>query len=38
MSFAGQWVELEIIILSEIRLRKKNIACFPSYVDSTGEI
>jgi hypothetical protein len=29
MSFAGKWMKVDIIMLSEIsRLRKTNIACF----------
>jgi hypothetical protein len=32
--FAGKWMELEIIILSEIRLRNTNILCSLSYAES----
>jgi hypothetical protein len=32
LSFAGKWVELENIILSEVRLRKTKSTCFLSYV------
>jgi hypothetical protein len=31
--FTSQWMELENIILSEVRLRKPKIICSPSYVD-----
>jgi hypothetical protein len=33
LSFAGEWVELENIILSEVSLRRPKITCSPSYVD-----
>jgi hypothetical protein len=33
LSFAGQCIELENIILSEVRLRKPKAACSLSYVD-----
>jgi hypothetical protein len=33
LSFASKWMELENIILSEVRLRRPKIACSPSYVD-----
>jgi hypothetical protein len=33
LSFTRKWMELEKIILSEVRLRKLKIACSPSYVD-----
>jgi hypothetical protein len=34
LSFAGKWMELDDIILSEVsRVRKPKAACFPSYVD-----
>jgi hypothetical protein len=33
LSFAGKWMELENIILSEVRLRWSKIACSPSYAD-----
>jgi hypothetical protein len=34
LSFAGKWMELENIILSEVaRLRRPKIVCSPSYVD-----
>jgi hypothetical protein len=35
MLFAGKWIKLEIIMLSEeARLRKTDIACSFSYVES----
>jgi hypothetical protein len=36
MSFAGKWIELEIIILrkNKSRLRRSNITCFLSYAES----
>jgi hypothetical protein len=33
LSFASKWMELENIILSEVRLRRPNIPCSPSYSD-----
>jgi hypothetical protein len=34
LSFAGKWMELENIILSEVSLAQKtNIVCSPSYAD-----
>jgi hypothetical protein len=33
LSFAGKWVKVENIILSEVRLRRPKVACFPSYID-----
>jgi hypothetical protein len=33
LSFSGKWMELENIILSEVRLRRPKIACSPLYVD-----
>jgi hypothetical protein len=33
LTFAGKWMELENIILSEVRLRRPKIACSPSYAD-----
>jgi hypothetical protein len=33
LSFTGKWMELENIILSEVRLRKPKAACFPLYMD-----
>jgi hypothetical protein len=33
LSFASKWMELENIILSEVRLRRPKITCSPSYVD-----
>jgi hypothetical protein len=34
MSFAGKWMELEIIMLSEIRqAQRANITCSPSFVE-----
>jgi hypothetical protein len=39
MSFAGTWIELEIIILSEIRqAQKPTVACFHSYGKSVSKI
>ena len=34
MSFAATWMDLEILILSEVRLRKTNITGHHSYVES----
>jgi hypothetical protein len=38
LSFAGKWMELEIIMLNELnqtqKLRKANLACFLKYVES----
>jgi predicted nucleic acid-binding Zn ribbon protein len=36
MSFAGKWIEVEIIILrkNKSRLRRSNITCFLSYAES----
>jgi hypothetical protein len=33
LSIAGKWMELMKIILSEVRLRRPKIACFPSSED-----
>jgi hypothetical protein len=34
MPFVGKWIELEIIILSEIsQVKKPNITCFQLYVE-----
>jgi hypothetical protein len=33
LSLANKWIELEDIVLREVRLRRPKIACFPSYVD-----
>jgi hypothetical protein len=33
LSFTRKWMELEDIILSEVRLRKPKIPCFSSFVD-----
>jgi hypothetical protein len=33
-SFAGNWMKLENIILSEVRLRRPKITCSPSYADN----
>jgi hypothetical protein len=30
LSFAGKWIELEDIILSEVSLRRPKVACSPS--------
>ena len=32
--FAAIWIELQIIILSEVNQRKKNIICYHLYVES----
>jgi hypothetical protein len=34
MSFAGKWMEVEIITLREIRVRKTNATHFLSYAES----
>ena len=34
MRFAATWMGLEMIILSEVRQRKKNIICYHLYVKS----
>ena len=34
MSFAAIWMQLEIIILSEVRQRRKNIIWYHLYVES----
>jgi hypothetical protein len=35
MSSAGNWVELEVIILSEIsQMEKENMTCFLPYVEA----
>ena len=34
MPFAQTWVDLEIIIISEVRQRKTNTACYHSHVES----
>jgi hypothetical protein len=33
LSFAGKWMEMENIILSEVRIRRPKISCSPSYAD-----
>jgi hypothetical protein len=33
LSFTGKWMELENIILSDLRLRRPRLACSSSYVD-----
>jgi hypothetical protein len=33
LSFAGKWMELEIILSKLARLRRPKIVCSPSYVD-----
>jgi hypothetical protein len=33
LSFAGKWMELENIILSEVQKTKNRLICSPSYVD-----
>jgi hypothetical protein len=38
LSFAGKWMEMESIILSEVRFRKPKIACSPSYADYRSKI
>jgi hypothetical protein len=37
VTFAGKWIELEIIMLSEISQSHK-VSCFLSYVESRGKI
>jgi replication-associated recombination protein RarA len=38
MSFARKWMELKIIMVSEIaRLRKTNTECFLSYVEARSK-
>ena len=34
MSFAATWMDLEIIIQSEVRQRKTNTICYHLYVES----
>jgi hypothetical protein len=34
LSFAGKWMELEKIILNEVRLRKPKTACFLIYAEN----
>ena len=34
MPFAATWMDLEIIILSEVRYGKTNIICYHLYVES----
>ena len=34
MPFAAIWMDLEIVILSEVRKRRKNIVRHPLYVES----
>ena len=38
MPFAATWMDLEIIILSEVRQRKTNIIWYHLYVDSKKKI
>jgi hypothetical protein len=33
LSFTGKWMELENIILSELRFRRPKATCSPAYVD-----
>jgi hypothetical protein len=33
LSFAGKWMELENIILSDVRFRRPKVECFLSYVE-----
>jgi hypothetical protein len=33
LTFAGKWMKLENIMLSEVRLRRPKVACSPSYAD-----
>jgi hypothetical protein len=35
MSSVGKWMEVEIMTLSKIRLRKTNVTCFLLYVESS---
>ena len=37
MSFAATWVDLEIIILSEISQRRRNIVSHPLYMESKNK-
>ena len=37
MPLAATWMDLEIIILSEVRQRKTNIICYHLYVQSNKE-
>jgi hypothetical protein len=37
LSFASKWLELENIILSNVRLRSLKIICSPSYMDFRSE-
>jgi hypothetical protein len=35
--FESKWMQLEDIMLSEVRFRKTEVACFPSYVEDRSK-